>query len=106
MYMALGLSPNGIIKLFLIEVFYLMTGAFIFSLVILMILSSIIMSLDFTLIPAFDIFLMNGKLLIQPNFIQIFSIFLIVVVTTIILVYFTIRKCVKVEPVDALSVTE
>ena len=106
MYMALGLSPNGIIKLFLIEVFYLMTGAFIFSLVILTIISSIIMSLDFTLIPAVDIFLMNGKLLIQPNFIQIISIFLIVVVTTIILVYFTIRKCVKVEPVDALSVTE
>ncbi len=106
MYMALGLAPNKIIKLFLIEVFYLMTGAFVLSLVILAILSSIVMSLDFTLIPAFDIFLMNGKLLIQPSFLQIVSIFAIVVVTTILFVYFTIRKCVKIEPIEALSVTE
>ena len=106
MYMALGLAPNKIIKLFLIEVFYLMTGAFVLSLVILAILSSIVMSLDFTLIPAFDIFLMNGNLLIQPSFLQIVSIFAIVVVTTILFVYFTIRKCVKIEPIEALSVTE
>ena len=83
-----------------------MTGAFVLSLVILAILSSIVMSLDFTLIPAFDIFLMNGKLLIQPSFLQIVSIFAIVVVTTILFVYFTIRKCVKIEPIEALSVTE
>lgn len=106
MYMALGLSPKGIIKLFLIEVFYLISGAFIFSLLILLIITVAIKSLDFTLIPAFDIFLMDGKLLIHPSFLQIISIFVIVVVTTMILVYFTIRKCVKIEPVDALSVTE
>ena len=34
MYMALGLSSNGIIKLFMIEVFYLMILAFICSIFI------------------------------------------------------------------------
>ena len=68
--------------------------------------SSIISSLNFTQIPAFDIFLKNGKLLAQYNIWQMLLIFGIVVVTTMTLVYFTIRKCVKVEPVDALSVTE
>lgn len=106
MYMALGLSPNGIIKLFMIEVFYLMLLAFVCSLFIMLIMASIISSLDFTQIPAFDIFLMNGKLLLQPNFLQIFLIFAIVVVTTMTLVYFTIRKCVNINPVDALSVAE
>ena len=106
MYMALGLSPYGIIKLFMIEVFYLMLLAFVCSLFIMLIMASIISSLDFTQIPAFDIFLMNGKLLLQPNFLQIFLIFAIVVVTTMTLVYFTIRKCVNINPVDALSVTE
>ena len=106
MYMALGLSPNGIIKLFMIEVFYLMLLAFVCSLFIMLIMASIISSLDFTQIPAFDIFLMNGKLLVQPNLLQIFLIFAIVVVTTMTLVYFTIRKCVNINPVDALSVAE
>ncbi len=106
MYMALGLAPSGIIKLFLIEVFYLMLAAFIASLFILLLFSAIISSLNFTQIPAFDIFLMNGKLLIQPTVLQILSILGFVVVTTMILVYFTIRKCIKIEPVQALSVSE
>lgn len=106
MYMALGLSPNGIIKLFLIEVFYLLIIAYFFSVFIMFLFSSIISSFNFTQIPAFDIFLKNGKLLAQYNIWQMLLIFGIVVVTTMTLVYFTIRKCVKVEPVDALSVTE
>lgn len=106
MYMALGLAPSGIIKLFLIEVCYLMFGSFLCSLILLFFISLFISSLDFSLIPAFDIFLMNGKLLLIPNFLQITLIFAIILVTTISLVYFTIRKCVKISPVDALSVTE
>lgn len=106
MYMALGLSPNGIIKLFMIEVFYLMLIAFFSSIFTMFIFASIIGSLNFTQIPAFDIFLMNGRLLVQPNLLQMLLIFSIVVVTTMTLVYFTIRKCVNVNPVDALSVTE
>lgn len=106
MYMALGLSPNGIIQLFMIEVFYLMLLAFVFSFFIMMITATIISSINFSQIPAFDIFLMNGRLLVQPNLLQMLLIFAIVVVTTMTLVYFTIRKCVNVNPVDALSVTE
>jgi ABC-type antimicrobial peptide transport system permease subunit len=49
---------------------------------------------------------MNGKLLVQPHFFQILLILGIVVVTTMILVYFTIRRCVNINPVEALSVTE
>lgn len=106
MYMALGLSSNGIINLFLIEVFYFMLLAFVCSIFIMLIMVSIISSIDFTKIPAFDIFLMNGKLLVQPNIFQIFMILGIVIETTMILVYFTIRKCVNINPVEALSVTE
>jgi ABC-type antimicrobial peptide transport system permease subunit len=106
MYMALGLSSNGIIKLFIIEVFYLMLFAFICSTFIMLIMANIISSLDLSLIPAIDIFLMNGKLLVQPHFFQILLILGIVVVTTMILVYFTIRRCVNINPVEALSVTE
>lgn len=106
MYMALGLSSNGIIKLFIIEVFYLMLFAFICSNFIMLIIANIISSLDLSLIPAIDIFLMNGKLLVQPHFFQILLILGIVVVTTMILVYFTIRRCVNINPVEALSVTE
>lgn len=106
MYMALGLSSNGIIKLFIIEVFYLMLFAFICSNFIMLMMANIISSLDLSLIPAIDIFLMNGKLLVQPHFFQILLILGIVVVTTMILVYFTIRRCVNINPVEALSVTE
>ena len=49
---------------------------------------------------------MNGKILIQPSILQVIAIYGIVIVTTLIFVYFTIRKCVKINPVDALSVTE
>ena len=104
--MALGLAPKGIINLFLIEVVYLMSAAFISSFLIYFILSFAINLVDFTAIPALDIFLMNGKILIQPSILQVISIYGIVIVTTLIFVYFTIRKCVKINPVDALSVTE
>ncbi|MBQ3024794.1 MAG: hypothetical protein IJD23_05755 [Spirochaetaceae bacterium] len=106
MYMALGLAPKGIINLFLIEVVYLMSAAFISSFLIYFILSFAINLVDFTAIPALDIFLMNGKILIQPSILQVIAIYGIVIVTTLIFVYFTIRKCVKINPVDALSVTE
>ena len=83
-----------------------MLFAFICSNFIMLIMANIISSLDLSLIPAIDIFLMNGKLLVQPHFFQILLILGIVVVTTMILVYFTIRRCVNINPVEALSVTE
>lgn len=106
MYMALGMTSIRIIGLFLMEVFYLLLASFITAIFVCLLFSNLIKLFDFSVIPSFDIFLTNGLLLVQPTILQFITIFGIVLVTTLVLVYFTIKKYIDINPVDALNVAE
>ena len=61
---------------------------------------------NLSFVPAFDIFLVNGVLLTIPSLKVMLAIGLILFVTTLIAVLFSIRKSVSVTPVVALGTTE
>ena len=62
--------------------------------------------IDFSFIPAFDIFLVNGNMKGIISFVYFILIFAIVLVTTLLAVMFAVKKSVSVTPCQALAVTE
>ena len=62
--------------------------------------------INFSFIPAFDIFLVNGKLKGIISFVYFILIFIVIVVTTTLAVMFAVKKSVSVTPCQALAVTE
>jgi len=106
MYRALGMSIQSINAIFLSETSIVICSGFILGLFLQYVFSAIIASIDFSFIPAFDVFLQNGSLAPNLEFIQAVILFIVIAVTTLLSVLFTIRKGVTVSPVDALSTTE
>lgn len=105
-YMSLGYSIPAIIRIFLVEVCFLVSAGFITGLASAFGVNVLLQAIDFTNIPAVDLFLTNNRLvpLITPAYIGI--IFMSVFVTTLASVLFTIRTTVQINPVEALAVTE
>ena len=68
--------------------------------------SKIVSVISFSFIPAFDIFLINGKIKGIISFTYFVYIFAIVIVTTLVAVLFAVKKSVSVTPCQALAVTE
>jgi ABC-type lipoprotein release transport system permease subunit len=106
MYRALGMSIHSINAIFLTETSIVISSGFIIGLLLQYIFSNILATIDFSFIPAFDVFLQNGSLAPKLQFYQTVILFIGVAVTTLLSVLFTIRKGVTVSPVDALSTTE
>ena len=61
---------------------------------------------NFSFIPAFDVFLVDGRLLPSFSLLQSLGISVLVYVTTTFAVLFSVQKSVRMTPVEALGVTE
>lgn len=106
MYMALGMSVPRIILLFLTETLWIIVFGFIGGIILLFVSGFILQFLNFSFIPAFDIFLEGGHLMLLLQPLHLCVIISIIAVTTLSSVLFTIRKTVDVYPSDALRISE
>lgn len=105
-YMAIGMKKNRIIVTLLSETFALIVMGCIFGFILSLILCSLTPLVNLSFIPAFDIFLTNGVIKPIISFSSFVILMIIVSVTTLLAVLFSIKKLIKITPVEALSVIE
>lgn len=105
-YMAIGMRRFEIAVLILCETFILILFGCIAGLFLSLILCQIISKINLSFIPGFDIFLIDGVILTRFSAKVFVLIAIVVSVTTLIAVLFSIRKSVSATPVEALGVTE
>lgn len=105
-YKAIGMNRMGIFSVLLSETSLLILVGCVVGIIFSWILCGGISLFSFSFIPAFDIFLVDGKLLPKISFLQSLLISLLVYVTTTFAVLFSVQKSVSMTPVDALGVTE
>ena len=105
-YKAIGMKRTRIYGMLLSETLLLLIAGCAAGFVFSCLLSSLVGMINFSFIPAFDIFLINGKMKGIISFNYFLLIFAAVVVTTLAAVMFAVRKSVSVTPCQALAVTE
>lgn len=105
-YKAIGMRRNDVFKVLLSETSVLIVIGCILGVIFSFGVSIVIQTIDFSFIPAFDVFLVNGSLLPRWDFLQILLVSIAVYVTTTCAVLFSVQKSVKTTPVEALGVTE
>ena len=104
-YRALGMKSRGVKIVFLQETMLLLFSGFIGGIILSLIGIFIISRFDFSFIPAFDLFLQDGRLLPRFDFVKCFGLLVFISVTTLLSVLFTIRNIVHISPVGALATT-
>ena len=104
-YRAIGMKPSGVRNVFFVEALYLLVAGFLAGLVLTCGITGLLSLFDFSFIPAFDIFLIEGKLRPCAEIVKSLLLFLIIAVTTILSLLFTIRNVVHISPVSALATT-
>lgn len=104
-YRALGMKSRGVKIVFLQETMLLLFSGFIGGIILSLIGIFIISRFDFSFIPAFDLFLQDGRLLPHFDFVKCFGLLVFISVTTLLSVLFTIRNIVHISPVGALATT-
>ena len=105
-YKAIGMKRMKIYGMLLAETLLLLTAGCIAGYILSCLLTGIIGLINFSFIPAFDIFLINGKMKGIISFEYFILIFAAIVVTTTVAVMFAVKKSVSVTPCQALAVTE
>ena len=105
-YKAIGMKRMRIYGMLLTETLLLLTAGCIAGFFFSIILNFITGLINFSFIPAFDIFLVNGKMKGIISFEYFLIIFAAIVVTTTAAVMFAVKKSVSVTPCEALAVTE
>lgn len=104
-FRALGMKPSGIMLLFVTEVFVLLVSGCILGFACAAVLARFASGFDLSFISGFDLFLTGSHLAPVCNFAKIGGLILVIFVTTIGSVLFTLRKLVHVSPVGALAAT-
>ena len=104
-YRAIGMKPAGVRNVFLVESLYLLVLGFFAAVLLTLEITWILSLFDFSFIPAFDIFLENSHLCSKIRIFKSLGLFLIIAVTTILSMLFTIRNVVHISPVSALATT-
>ena len=105
-YKAIGMRYGKIMGMLLTETMLLVISGCISGLVFSLILCLFAKFINFSFIPAFDIFLKNGVLVPNINIVYFIILAAVIIVTTLCAVYLRIRKSVAVPPCEALAVTE
>jgi ABC-type antimicrobial peptide transport system permease subunit len=105
-YKAIGMKRLRIYGMLLTETLLLLVAGCIAGFIFSCLLSSLIGLINFSFIPAFDIFLINGKMKGIISIKYFIIIFVAIVVTTTLAVMFAVKKSVSVTPCQALAVTE
>jgi len=104
-YRALGMKTNGVRMVFITEILLLLFTGFICGIVLALISSKIISLFNFAFIPAFDVFLKEGHLAPVYSLWNTLKYLFVIIVTTILIVLFTIQKLIRLSPVKALATT-
>ncbi len=104
-FRALGMKHLGVRMVFLTEAFYLLVLGFLVGLVLALLGCHGLSCLNLSFVSAFEIFLTKSHLIPSIHIVKSLSLFLIVVVTTILATLFTIRNAVHISPVGALATT-
>ena len=105
-YKAIGMKRTKIYGMLLTETLLLIITGCIFGYLFSCILVKVIGLFNFSFIPAFDIFLVNGRIKGIISFVYFLGMSAAVIVTTLIAVMFSVKKSVSVTPCEALAVTE
>lgn len=105
-YKAIGMKRMKIYAMLLTETFLLIVAGCFAGYIFSCLITWFIGLFNFSFIPAFDIFLVNGKMKGDISFIYFLGIFVVVLVTTLAAVMFAVKKSVSVTPCEALAVTE
>ena len=105
-YKAIGMKRMKIYGMLLTETLLLIIAGCIAGYLFSCLITGIIGLVDFSFIPAFDIFLINGNMKGIISFVYFIVIFAVVLVTTLAAVMFAVKKSVSVTPCQALAVTE
>ena len=105
-YKAIGMKRMKIYGMLLAETLLLIVAGCIAGYLFSCLLTGIVGLFDLSFIPAFDIFLINGKMKGIISFVYFLGIFVVVLVTTLAAVMFAVKKSVSVTPCQALAVTE
>ncbi len=105
-YKAIGMKRHKIYEMLLAETLVLLAGGCVCGFIFSAFLVKIFSLINFSFIPAFDIFLVNGKMQGIISFVYFLVIFAAVIVTTLFAVMFAVKKSVSVTPCQALAVTE
>lgn len=105
-YMSLGTSRTKIYIMLLLEAMLLILTACLAGIVASYILCCLTSFFDFSFIPAFDIFLLNGKLVPVYHLTSACNLLMIVLLSTLTAVAFAVRKSVSLLPAKALQETE
>lgn len=105
-YKAIGMKRMKIYSMLLTETVILITAGSIAGGAFSYLATKVLGHFDFSFIPAFDLFLVNGRVrgIVSVEFFFIIS--AAVLVTTLGAVMFAVRKSVSVTPCQALAVTE
>lgn len=105
-YKAIGMNRIKIYVMLLAETLLLLTAGCIAGFIFSCLITGINSLINYSFIPAFDIFLINGKIKGIISLKYFILIFATVVVTTLAAVMFAVKKSVSVTPCQALAVTE
>ena len=104
-FMALGMKKADIIKSLLWESFLILFSASIMGVIFSLLLSSAASCFNLTFIPAFDIFLEGGSLKALGSFTMTIVLLFVIIFNTLLVVFFSVRKCLSILPVNALNAT-
>lgn len=104
-YRSLGMTHTGVRLVFITESFYLLVVGFLLALAVSLAGAWVLSLFNMSFVSAFDLFLVNGHLLPSINLLKSLLLFLVVIVTTILAMLFTIRNVVHISPVGALAAT-
>ena len=105
-YKAIGMRRMKIYGMLLMETLILIIAGCIAGYGFSWFLVHLIRRVDLSFIPAFDIFLVNGRIRGIISFPYFLGISAVVSVTTLAAVMFAVKKSVSVTPCEALAVTE
>ena len=105
-YKSIGMRRLGIFSLLLSETSILICVGCLVGMLFSLALCQFVSFFNFSFIPAFDVFLVDGRLLPSFSLLQSLGISVLVYVTTTFAVLFSVQKSVRMTPVEALGVTE
>lgn len=105
-YMAVGMKKRAIIITLLFESLLLLVVGCIAGLILAGVFCQIVSAFDFSFIPSFDLFLEKGNLYPRVDVIKSVTVIVSVITVTLLAVFYSTLKSIKIMPVQALAVTE
>lgn len=104
-FRALGLKARGVEKLFFTEVLMILLVGFIVGTGLSFAVTAIIGHFNFSFIPAFDLFLIGGRIKADYSFWKIIFVLFIIAFSTLTGVFVTLRNIIRLSPAKAFATT-